>query len=310
MSKISIIKIPLIVLYILGSLLCFLAIITFNQIHISIFDMVDMSSDITKLMEEFGTSSQLINNEMTSYFVVGILLFALPVAECIAILLIRGKIAFAVSIAGTIINNAVAFIVYDKLNHMISLINQAISFLSLDMNVELSKVTMTLWCVLYILIFLLSIAGLLVGEFIKKDLPVDTMRSILPEHIPGSANKNRQPELIPPQQAASAYIVPFYGALIGMSGMYHKKAKAFEKGQYLTVGSDEDSCHVLIDGMDCKAYGEISYDDALQEYRLQPFCPKSIFLKSGQPLGKDRIYCLPRGAEIVIGDNRNQFQLG
>ena len=35
----------------------------------------------------------------------------------------------------------------------------------------------------------------------------------------------------------------------------------------------------------------------------------TIFLTSGQPLGKNRFYYLPRGTEIYIKDQTNKFKL-
>lgn len=55
--------------------------------------------------------------------------------------------------------------------------------------------------------------------------------------------------------------------------------------------------------------GNIYYVSQYEEYCIQPLQTMTIFLTSGQPLGKNRFYYLPRGTEIYIKDQTNKFKL-
>lgn len=46
-----------------------------------------------------------------------------------------------------------------------------------------------------------------------------------------------------------------------------------------------------------------------QEYCVEVFARVSVFLESGQPLGKDRRYYLPRGTRIYMKDDQGMFKL-
>ena len=55
--------------------------------------------------------------------------------------------------------------------------------------------------------------------------------------------------------------------------------------------------------------GNIYYVSQYEEYCIQPLQTMTIFLESGQPLGKNRFYYLPRGTEIYIKDQLNKYKL-
>ena len=55
--------------------------------------------------------------------------------------------------------------------------------------------------------------------------------------------------------------------------------------------------------------GNIYYVSQYEEYCIQPLQTMTIFLESGQPLGKNRFYYLSRGTEIYIKDQLNKYKL-
>ena len=86
------------------------------------------------------------------------------------------------------------------------------------------------------------------------------------------------------------------------------------------AGKDEMRRHLnelgLVEGDHIKVRNEeeaslcqISYDEAMQEYRVQPTARKCVHMRSGQPLGPHRLYCLPRGTELTIADSGDKFRL-
>lgn len=322
------IKIAECVLFILSIAAFLMPVVHFDELHISLFDIVGMSSDITDLMDKFGMSSELIRDEINSYFVVCIFLIILPVIESILLLIINGKLAFVVSIAGSMINTVMAYIFYDKIGNTVSLINDAVSFLGMEMKIKMATGTAAFWIICTVLILGLSVFGLVRGEFRKSPYKnFQSMREILPEEIPPTPESpahsiHSKPRIHPaspkpeymetscqeksPAQAARK----FYGGLIGKNNIFDGKVRLFDLQEQVVVGTNQYSCDILLNAeLDGKEYCSISFDAALGEYRVTPCCKNGVFLQSGQPLGKDRIYCLPRGMVLIIQDEQHKFRL-
>lgn len=51
------------------------------------------------------------------------------------------------------------------------------------------------------------------------------------------------------------------------------------------------------------------YDEAIQMYALTPLMAHTVFLPSGQPLGRARLYALRRGTEICLSSGQNRAVL-
>ncbi len=292
----------------LSMIVFFMPIARFGEISISLWDMVNMSSDITELMDTFELTSELIADEIQSYFVFCIVLLLLPVIICLLLFVIPNKLGFIVSIAGTLINNVMAYIVYDKIGSTISLLKEAISFFDMDMEISTVKGTIALWCVLSVFIFAASVLGLLIGEIGTKPISrFKPMKAILPEEIASSPLKPTDSEV---PHFVSEMAQPFYGGLKGESGIFKDKVRLFQQEEALLVGTDGEHCHIWINSS-AKGirYGVLSYDERMKEYHVKPLCTKGIFLQSGQPLGKDRTYCLPRGTKILIDNQNHVFTL-
>lgn len=314
----------------------FMPIVRFDDISISIFDMARVSSDITDLMDEFGAASELIGEGMDSYFVFSVLLLVLPIVECIVLFMIKGRISFVAGIAGTMVNNVIAYMFLDQLDELISLVNKAISFFSMSMKIEIVGSTKLVWLIIYLLILGVSIFGLLQkriqplmasaqGKCANCELrPMSEM--ILPEEIgvPASMSQRqqssdfrdkpsilqegiqREPGVVSRQRNQSE----FWGGLIGKTGLYKDKARLFEHNENVLIGTDQKSCDILLSAaFDERQDCVLCYDAEQKEYQLTPIRSKDVFLECGQPLGAGRVYCLPRGTVLMIRDESNMFQL-
>lgn len=100
----------------------------------------------------------------------------------------------------------------------------------------------------------------------------------------------------------------FYGAIAGMTGEYVCKGYSMLRGETVSVGSMEGS-DIRIEAAEERIICQISYDEEMQEYHVHPMEMRAVFLRSGQPLGAHRVYCLPRGTEIMIIDPGSRFRL-
>ena len=99
----------------------------------------------------------------------------------------------------------------------------------------------------------------------------------------------------------------FEGAVTGKEGIYKGRTLLLENRR--EVFFHLEGRQIYVDQMPEGAEAGIWYIAQHEEYAIQPAKTRTVYLKSGQPLGKDRIYYLPRGMEIWIESQKNRFLL-
>jgi hypothetical protein len=106
----------------------------------------------------------------------------------------------------------------------------------------------------------------------------------------------------------SQSITDFQGGIIGMSGKYQGYGYPLRRKEQVFFQAYEKQ--VEISKVESKnSVGSVFYVQEYDEYCFEPFYSLTCFLASGQPLGKERCYYLPRGSEIYIFDKNNHFKL-
>ncbi len=102
----------------------------------------------------------------------------------------------------------------------------------------------------------------------------------------------------------------FYGALICECGIYKGNVLMLMPNEIISVFVDENG-NIKSDNAEMhKKYCMISYDKKYEEYLVQPREKCVVFLNSGQPLGKERTYCIPRGMRLILGNKKTSIILG
>ena len=100
----------------------------------------------------------------------------------------------------------------------------------------------------------------------------------------------------------------FAGAIIGEKGIYAGKI-------YPLIDKKEiffcmDNKQILSNPYeDEENLAGIYFIGEYNEYCVEPYKKNFVFLESGQPLGKDRQYFLPRGTGLYLKDKNNEFTL-
>lgn len=100
----------------------------------------------------------------------------------------------------------------------------------------------------------------------------------------------------------------FCGALIGKNGKYANKVYLLKRKRpvYFQILDEE---FMVTESCQGRCLAMVYYIPEYEEYCLEPMERRICFLFSGQPLGENRRYYLPRGAEIYIKDKNNCFTL-
>ncbi len=131
-----------------------------------------------------------------------------------------------------------------------------------------------------------------------------------PATIPaGPADAPLEPDTIQAAPIPAAPARPaFSGAVLGQSGRYRGLAYPLEDRQAVYFSFDGHEIF-LQPRQGSKAIAELYYVSQYQEYCLRPLSRLTVFLSSGQPLGANRRYFLPRGTELYLLGQGHTFSL-
>ena len=99
----------------------------------------------------------------------------------------------------------------------------------------------------------------------------------------------------------------FEGAVTGKEGSYKDRTLLLENRCEVFFHIEGEQ--IYVDQTPEGAEAGIWYIEQREEYAVQPAKTSTVYLKSGQPLGKNRIYYLPRGMQIWIASRKNSFLL-
>lgn len=214
-----------------------------------------------------------------------ILTFMLPLIEGALALLLPGEACLLSSGLGLLVNLTLRLIVTGEIRSMADL--------------QLPLMPVLLWAVLH------GAAAALIVWYLARKRMENTKREVYRMEdellIDEPVRKGRETAVADRE---------FYGAIIGLTGMFKGRAYPMMMGETVFVGSsDGDHVKVRTADMEEASLCQISYDEALGEYRVCPTARRSVHLSSGQPLGAHRLYCLPRGTELTIADSGDRFRL-
>ena len=280
---------------------------------ISVFDFVGMSSDLNGFLEKYQEYTQYIQSQIAPYQGLCIALVCLPVAEAVGTLCIKEKFVMPAGIAGFVFNNIIGFLLWDKLTGLLDYINGSLVGLLLKEPLAVEKAPIIVWCLIHGLMLACALGcwflqrkkthvkverfdtgGVIFDEikdkpqpFAAKDVPKDTV--VMEDKM----EENR-----------------FYGVIICEKGTHLGEVVFLEKEERVSLGTEEDDDIFIMGAVEKRSCCLISYDWEQEEYWVQPLDRMTVFLESGQPLGQDRTYCIPRGKAVIIDDEKNQFRLG
>lgn len=218
------------------------------------------------------------------FLVMWALAFVLPLIEGFVSLLLRAEAFLLCSGLGVLVNVTIKIIVISQIRKMPELL-------------QVPMLPNVLWTALHA-----AVAGLILWYLFRIRME-NTKREVY----------NMQEGLLidePFEKGREAAVADrvFYGAIIGLSGVFKGKGYPMMMGETVFIGSTEGD-HIKVRSDEEASLCQISYDEEMQEYHVHPTAVRCVHMKSGQPLGAHRLYCLPRGTELTIADSRDRFRL-
>lgn len=288
-------------------------VISFSTLLYLLFDFLVIAGfslsavDILKIGTGFSSQQELVKKVLqyvqTYIQRITILLIVIIVVSVLGGILsciLKDQIAFISVIPCAFVGFISIFMGYHGLKENVEAMNDAVNFFGAKNIVSINHTVFVCWMLTYVVLALISVAGLclcknkqnITGDIFLEDINI---YPVIEEGDHKMDDVQREKPV-------------FQGALLGKNRSYVGKAyPLLEKTRVFLL---EDQCEIVVSKYeDTNALAAIYYVSEYQEYCVEVRAARSIYLKSGQPLGKGRTYYLPRGMEIYVKSEENMFGL-
>lgn len=305
--------------------LAWLPILELSSFKFSLYDIGNIAFDkniyFEGLIEEAGQVLQEYLQPILYLLIVWVILILLAGICCI---FLKQKAAYYSSLLFVIVINiytlGTGYIAIQKIEET----KEAFNFFDLNLNIGLNITTSILWIALYIFIFGFAFYGLhqckktsaceiidtaMPEDFRHNENPWEDHQDITRLDISSSQQFNCIKEKTPSNFSKSSVYADFYGVLIGTGVLYHDYAYELDEKAEVYFHNTQNSIEVYSHHTS-ESIVSLYYIPEYQEYCLKPLKLRCVYLESGQPLGKDRYYYLPRGMSIYLLKQEYSFLLG
>lgn len=304
-------------LFVLSALLGFMNIFRIAVIKVSLVDLLKLGfgKGDTVLMRQLADVVKEYMKPFT-YCLLGF--FGMIVIIALLVAWMDWERGCKISVIGAFLVNAyiliVLFAVYSKLQD----VKEGISFFGLENVIKIYKLPVILWIFIYLIIFIVGLREIQESENSRNIKVAD---DILPERVERKRStekdylekiqkleREKKQRTMQENPGNSREQIWFEGAVKGINGLYTNQVYMLKDRTPVYV-CEENGQVFLADEKQSNVFGEIYYVKEYEEYCVIPSEMKSCFLISGQPLGKERNYYIPRGTQIFIQNRDNYFEL-
>lgn len=236
--------------------------------------------------------------------------------EAVFTAILRKRKGYIISLISSIINAIAGCAVFVLVWSGTEEVKESMTAVLTEDIVSVSFIPIIAWLGICTLVFILSITGIVLWAFDKR-----RQEKIYTEQI-DRRNKNQRSDegnrpVSKPQKKSVVQTFPrqnieeptsFSGAIMGMTGLFAGKAYPLENITEVYF-REEDRKIFITPYEEADNLAGIYYISQYQEYCMEPLKRQTVFLESGQPLGKGRKYYLPRGMKIFLKEKGNMFTL-
>lgn len=280
-----------------------LALIFMPLIDLKIIEISTL--DILKLV--FGSRQ---GGDEISLFGLGIV--AIIVVICLGALftaMSEGRRAHTAAIWSSVINNVLVFGICLIFKGKVNELGIEIPFIDIGDYVKFSSSTVILWILIHIAVIGLACYALNLEKAEAEAKARELVREPLFLNEMPQQREPQRTEAAPVTRSQQTFAnLKFYGAVAGESGMFQNMAYPLQERQELFFQWKEGQVTTELYKSQESLVG-VYFIPQYQEYCVEVFARVSVFLESGQPLGKDRRYYLPRGTRIYIKEEQCMFKL-
>ena len=299
----------------------FLPIIEVSIYRLSVFDILKMTLNGSQSIEFLKELQKVMYQYMFKYLILFAIAVALILIASVLCIIQKDEHVYKRSIIYVLIVNFYSSCVMLACYKSIETLDFSTNFFQTRPDISLYLITVFIWEMITLLIILISIMGIKMEKLknveIKEDIP-----ELFQEDIHSFENQDIMEEDTPLEleiqeeykqyskiEEGQQYMEDNYQSDVfeGMILNTNQKVLVLKdrKEVYITNDNEINICR----SQQGLVLGNIYYVSQYEEYCIQPLQTMTIFLTSGQPLGKNRFYYLPRGTEIYIKDQTNKFKL-
>lgn len=289
---------------------CFIPILSCGNENLTFIDVLKIGigkNDNSKLLNAIADGAGAF---VQSYIYMEICMILLVLAGALLTCLQNEKSVYIFAGISQILVNVFGVVLYSKITGKVLKLKEAGKLWKAGKDIEVENGLIIVWITFQILIFGIIVCGMLIDRISSKKEEQSDM--ILPEDCGG--NRVKTEDKIPVENDTAennkGFDVKqrFTGAILGRSEIYREKAYPLEELQvvYFTCQNQQI---ILEKKKTEEILAEVYYIPQYQEYCLKPARSRCIFLESGQPLGGEKEYYLPRMTGIYIRNAEHGFFL-
>lgn len=320
--------------------LLFMPFIKISVLEFSVMDILKTGLGNFNTSETQSDIFQIIQKYLKPYVYVMIGFLLMILLGVLLTALLKWRTAYIAAIVSSIVNNFMAVGGYMVIRNKMEEVKSAIRLFDVSKYLNFHKPTIGLWVVLYLIILGIAVWGIALCKENESYVPTG---DIMPESFQTYKNPWKETaKQIPEEdylnqiqrlerekqirQAQKMEVGPkvvsqimqepkeevisrdFYGAIVGETGKFRGMAYPLKDTQEVFLQYENGQIEVSERKQSSSVAG-LYFVTEYQEYCVEPLERISIFLESGQPLGIDRHYYLPRGSKIVVKELNNIFTL-
>lgn len=299
----------------------FLSIIEVSIYRLSIFDILKMTLNGNQNIEFLKELQKVMYQYMFKYLILFAIAVALILVATVLCIIQKEEHVYKMSIIYALVINFYSSCVVFACYRSIKTLDFSTDFFQTSPNISPCLITIFIWEMVTLLIILISIAGIEIkktenvkiedeiSDLFQDDTQFFENQDIIEEDTSLELNIKDERKHYSELEEGQQYMEDNYQSDVFEGMILNTNEKVLilkdRKEEHIVDGDRIDICR----NKQGIILGNIYYVSQYEEYCIQPLQTMTIFLESGQPLGKNRFYYLPRGTEIYIKDQLNKYKL-
>lgn len=262
----------------------------------------------------FDSVKEILKEYMWKYIGTLIILVLLTIATAYVTWIMKTTVTYVMALCGQCCTLMWTILILKTISDKFNTITNLVSYFGMGDIVKFKVLQLLIWGILHIVAFVIIVSELLsISTEDKKAL--HSKELLIPTHVKEKYIFNERKNSC---EYENRYEMPrgeveFFGAILGVKSPYIGKAFMLEERKYVYILQEDNKILVkkYLKSPNERCLAKVYYETKYGEYVVAPQKKGAICLESGQPLGAERRYFLPREMRIIVKDEvENIFELG
>lgn len=251
----------------------------------------------------FDSVKEILKEYMWKYIGILMILVLLTIATACVTWIMKTTVTYVMALCGQCCTLMWTILVLKTISDKFNTITNLVSYFGMGDIVKFKVLPLLIWGILHVVVFVIIVSELLSASMEDKKT-LYSKELIIPTQV---KDIDIFDERMPRGE------VEFYGAILGVKSPYIGKAFMLEERKYVYILQEDNKILVkkYLKSPSERCLAKVYYETKYREYVVVPQKKGAIYLESGQPLGAERRYFLPRAMRIIVKDGvENIFELG